>query len=360
MNRTIEIKTAHYPIMLHANSGMALENFLAEKKYSSVFVLMDDNTYADCYPVLYQDAPSLSGAELLVIEPGEANKTIAIANELWQSLTEYGADRHSLLINLGGGLVTDLGGFVASVFKRGMDFVNIPTSLLAMVDASIGGKTGVNLDGYKNQLGLFSTPKLLLIDDRFLDTLAHRQLLSAYAEMLKHGLISSNTYWQDLRNIGEVSPAVLVGYIEKSIRIKKEVVESDPTEKGLRKILNFGHTIGHAIESYFMDKPEPLLHGEAVAIGMLAEARLSNTLGRFPKSELMQVEETIQKYFGYLSLQNENIEAILPFVLQDKKKEGDKLNLSLLNKIGDCRINVDVSQEQIKNALKQTLYGYFN
>lgn len=229
-----------------------------------------------------------------------------------------------------------------------------------MVDASIGGKTGVNLDGYKNQLGLFSTPQLLLIDDRFLDTLAQRQLLSAYAEMLKHGLIASDTYWQDLRKIEEVSPAALVSYIEKSIRIKKEVVESDPMEKGLRKILNFGHTVGHAIESYFMDKPEPLLHGEAVAVGMLAEALLSNMLGRFSKSELMQVEETIQKYFGYLTLKNENIEAILPFVLQDKKKEGDKLNLSLLNKIGDCRINVDVSQEQIKNALKHTLYGYFN
>jgi 3-dehydroquinate synthase len=360
MAKVVKIKNKEYPILLHVNAAAVLDAFIEKKAYSKFFVLMDENTYSHCFPLLADESRYANKAELLIIEAGEENKTIDIAKQLWQSLTEGEADRHSLLINLGGGLISDLGGFVAATFKRGMDFVNIPTSLLAMVDASIGGKTGVNLDKYKNQIGLFSTPKLIAIDFRFLDTLPQRELVSAYAEMVKHGLIADKAYWKALCSIEKLNSESLKIYIETSIRIKKAIVDQDPTEKGVRKILNFGHTIGHAIETFFMDTQNPVLHGEAVAFGMLAEAYLSAEILNLPQAELKEIESHIQTHFAKLNIAQNQLKAIAALVNQDKKKNGNELNFSLLENIEKCAIDVNVNTEQIVKSLSYSIHGSHN
>ena len=360
MIKASTIQTSDYLILFGVNAGNALDAYLDTKSYSKVFVLMDENTYTHCYPVLSLDSVNLLEAELLVIDPGEENKSIEIATQLWGSLTDGGADRHSLLINLGGGIVSDIGGFVASTYKRGMDFVNIPTSLLAMVDASIGGKTGINFGHYKNHVGLFSTPKQIIIDTRFLETLPQEQILSAYAEMLKHGLIEDEKYWEELSEINELVPEYLIQHIEKSIQIKKRVVEQDPSEKGLRKVLNYGHTIGHAIESYFMATVSPLSHGESVAIGMLAEAYLSTEILNMPVKEFERIKQNIKLHYSHIHIDESQIEAIADLVLHDKKKEGEQLNFSLLKRIGQCEINIQITKKQIIESLKTSINGLAN
>jgi 3-dehydroquinate synthase len=360
MFKSSTIQTSDYSILLGVNAGNALDVYLETKSYSKLFVLMDENTYAHCYPVLSLDTVNLLDAELLVIDPGEENKSIEIAAQLWESLTEAGADRHSLLINLGGGILSDLGGFVASSFKRGMDFINIPTSLLAMVDASIGGKTGINLGHYKNQVGLFSTPKQIIIDERFLKTLPQEQILSAYAEMLKHGLIKDEKYWEELSEIKQLDPENLIQHIEKSIQIKKQIVDQDPTEKGLRKALNYGHSIGHAVESFFMETNTPLSHGESVAVGMLAEAYLSKGILKMSAKELERIDENIRTHYAHIHIDESQVEAIADLVMHDKKKEGNHLNFSLLKKIGQCEINVQVTRKQIEESIKYIIYGFVN
>lgn len=360
MNKVITIQTPDYPILLGVNAGESLDAFLNTKAYSKLFILMDENTYEHCYPLLSANSENLLDAELLVIDSGEENKSIEIAAQLWESLTEAGGDRHALLINLGGGIVSDLGGFVASTFKRGMDFVNIPTTLLAMVDASIGGKTGINLGHFKNQVGLFSTPKQLIIDVRFLETLAQEQIVSAYAEMIKHGLIADKKYWAELTDIKRLDLKLLIPHIEKSIRIKKQFVDQDPNEKGPRKALNFGHSIGHALESFFMETATPLLHGEAIAIGMIAEAYLSHILLKMPEQQLQAIDQNIKTHFKHQIIKEDQLDAIAELVFHDKKKEGNLLNFSLLKQIGECEINVQVSKNQIVNALKYVVYELSN
>ena len=358
MDKAITIKTSDYTIFLGVNAANALDVFLNTKSYSKIFVLMDENTYTHCYPVLSSDTENLLNAELLLIDAGEDNKNIEIATQLWESLTDSGADRHSLLINLGGGVVSDLGGFVASIFKRGMDFINIPTSLLAMIDASIGGKTGINLGHYKNQIGLFSPPKQIIIDPRFLETLPQEQILSAYAEMLKHGLIEDKKYWKELSEIAELTPKNLIPYIEKSIHIKKQIVDKDPTEKGLRKVLNYGHSVGHAIESFFMDTDSPILHGEAVAIGMLAEAHLSTEILNMSVKDLGKIDQNIRLHYSHIHIDESQIDTIVSLTMHDKKKEGLHLNFSLLKQIGQCEINQQVTKEQIIRSLKYIIHGF--
>ncbi len=360
MDKPITIQTSQYTILLGGNAGAHLSTFLKKHSYSKLFVLMDENTYEKCYPPLLLSTVELSDAELMIIDPGEENKSIEVATQLWRSLNESEADRHSLLINLGGGIITDLGGFVASCFKRGMDFIHIPTSLLAMIDASVGGKTGINLDHFKNQIGLFSTPKQIIIDPHFLETLPQKQLLSAYAEMLKHGLIANKKYWDDLCNLSQINSTQLQSFIEDSIQIKKRVVEEDPTEKGLRKILNFGHSIGHAIESYYLTSEKAFTHGEAVALGLLAEAYLSVKILNLDPSELKQIEQIIRSHYSFTPIQEDHLEEIANLVMHDKKKEGSHLNFSLLKKIGQTEINIQVTQNEILNALKYLIHGHYN
>jgi 3-dehydroquinate synthase len=288
--------------------------------------------------------------EILEIESGEENKTIDTCVGLWEALSELGADRKSALLNLGGGVLTDLGGFVASTFKRGIDFINIPTTLLSMVDASVGGKTGVDLGNLKNQVGVINQPVMVLVQPDFLDTLVERQVTSGLAEMLKHGLIQDATYWDMLKELNTLED--LKQHILASIKIKNHVVLQDPTEQHLRKILNFGHTLGHAIESYFLDRvdKQPLLHGEAIAIGMILEAYLSMKLTELPMSQMEDIKKTFLKYFKKIKISETERKEIIALLKFDKKNTHGNINFVLLNRIGKPQIDVQVPDDLILEA----------
>lgn len=265
-------------------------------------------------------------------------------------MTEAALDRKALLLNLGGGVVTDMGGFCASLYKRGIRFINMPTTLLSQVDASVGGKLGVDFNGLKNHLGVFNEPETVLIAPEFLQTLPQAELRSGYAEILKHGLIRDKTYFEKLKTKNWESQD-WESLIMHSVGIKKAVVEADPKEAGLRKILNFGHTIGHAFESYFLDSENHLLHGEAIALGMICEGFLSFQKIGFSFEELDQLTKTLLQIYGKVEFSEEHLNPILDLCLQDKKNEGSTLLFSLLNSIGDCDYNIPVNREEIREAI---------
>ncbi|MFD2585685.1 3-dehydroquinate synthase [Croceitalea marina] len=316
--------------------------------YSKVFLLVDTNTRKLCLDK-FEAIVDFKIDAIIEIKPGEEHKTIATCLEVWQQLSDLGADRKSLLINLGGGVVTDLGGFVASTFKRGIDFINIPTTLLAMVDASIGGKTGVDLGVLKNQVGVINQPVMVLIFPEFLATLEERQLKSGFSEMLKHGLISDSTYWEELINTKDFSST---DFIRKSVAIKNSVVLQDPTEKGIRKKLNYGHTIGHAIESYFLDSPhlKTLLHGEAIAIGMILEGYFSHELSGLSKLDLNEIKKAFLSHFKKVDFTDQDIEIIIDLLKHDKKNTHGNVNFVLLQEIGIPVLDVKVPLELFKKA----------
>jgi len=350
--KEILLETKNYPIQLCESAGEHIDLFLANRNYSSIYILMDENVMEHCWPILHHESESLKKAEILVIEGGESQKNIEIANQLWETLNEYGADRSSLLVNFGGGVVSDLGGFIASTFKRGMDFINIPTTLLSMVDASIGGKTGINLQSSKNQVGVFNEPQALFIQTDFLKTLDKKQLLSGWAEMLKHGLIADKSHWESLITEENIIPEKLHSHIIKSINIKKEVVEKDPKEKNIRKILNFGHTLGHALETWSLkNDEEALLHGEAVAIGMILESYLSVKFSRLSNSEFEEIYSQISRYFKPYNITDTFIDHLEKLLSQDKKKSGDELNLTFVTTIGKSIINQQCGLEDIKESI---------
>lgn len=347
------IASGTYEVHLGDLAKAALQQHLNTRNYSKVFVLVDENTKELCLPKLM---PLLESHvdDVLTIVPGEAHKTITSCMNLWEALSHKGADRKSILINLGGGVLTDMGGFVASTFKRGIDFINIPSTLLAMVDASIGGKTGVDLGSLKNQIGVINQPQMVLVLPELLETLEERQLVSGYAEMLKHGLIHNETYWDHLKITSNFSDTA---HIQTSIAIKNEVVLEDPTEKGLRKILNFGHTLGHAIESYFLENPkkETLLHGEAIAAGMILEAYLSHELKGLSKVAVNEIKATFLKHFPKVEFDEEDIEVIVDLMKYDKKNSHGHVNFVLLQNIGKAVIDVQVPEDLIPKA-----FAYYN
>ena len=331
----------------------ALLQHIRVQEYSKVFVLVDGNTRKFCLDKLQTLlGPKIDGHTEIV--PGEAHKTIKTCSSVWQELSSSGGDRKSVLINLGGGVVTDLGGFVASTFKRGIDFINIPTTLLAMVDASIGGKTGVDLGSLKNQIGVINQPEMVLIFPDFLKTLEERQITSGFAEMLKHGLIKDSEYWESLKSGVDHTHT---DSIQKSIAIKNEIVLQDPTELGIRKILNFGHTLGHAIESYFLDHPEKpaLLHGEAIAIGMILEAYLSHKLKGLSKLSLDDIKTTFLRHFERVIFSEDDLKIIIDLMKHDKKNAHGNINFVLLQDIGQAVIDVKVPESHIESA-----FAYYN
>jgi 3-dehydroquinate synthase len=346
------IQTKSYPIIISDNIGTEIDQFLFNRDYSSLFILMDENIMDKCWPKLYKESELLREAEIFLIEPGEQQKNIEIVVQLWQALSEYEADRSSLLINFGGGVISDMGGFIASTYKRGIDFINIPTSLLSMVDASVGGKTGINLDYAKNQIGVFNQPQALFIQFDFLKTLDERQIKNGFAEMLKHGLIANTPHWKSLSNLAEINQASLSPFIEDSIRIKNEMVELDPLEKGIRKSLNFGHTIGHLLETWSLQNDEnPLLHGEAITIGLLIESYLSiNALG-LSDLEFQEIKDFITKTYKKYSIPDSLINEFETIINQDKKKKGKKLNFTFVPQIGSFKIDQNCSMEEIKESL---------
>jgi len=350
MNSNV-IQTKSYPIIIHSNAGEQLDLFLKDKDYSSVFVLMDENIMEYCWPELSKNSQQLRNAELIIIDAGEEQKDIEVAIQIWKMLTDNNADKSSLFINIGGGVVSDLGGFIASTYKRGIDFIQIPTSLLAMVDASVGGKTGINLQSYKNQIGVFNNPQAIFIQTSLLNTLSKRHLTNGYAEMLKHGIINNIQHWEELSKLTKISAKSVQTYIQKSIHIKNDIVAQDPLETGIRKSLNFGHTMGHIIESWSMNHDKkPLLHGEAIAIGIILESFLSQKIG-LSSDSFHAIANHIHHHFGIYYISSEFVNNFENYLNQDKKKRGKKYNFTFVPEIGIFLINQDCTLEEIRESL---------
>ncbi len=343
-----------YAVHFNNKGYEALNNYLKDNRFSKLFIIVDNNTHVHCLPHFMGNLETDLDCEIIEIESGESNKNIDTCVGVWNALSELGADRKSLIINIGGGVVTDLGGFVACTFKRGLKYINVPTSLLAMVDASVGGKTGVDLGALKNQVGVISSGDIVLVDTAFLDTLPQNHLKSGLAEMLKHGLIYDSIYWNKLIDLNNLSLNDLDHLIHQSVEIKNSIVTEDPFEHGRRKTLNFGHTLGHAIESYFLSRTdkEDLLHGEAIAIGMIMEAYISAELLDFPKDELKIIKQTFLKIFSKVSIDISDHDAIIDLLKYDKKNEHGNINFVLLEKIGVPKIDCLVENELIIKAFE--------
>lgn len=339
-------------VIVSGNLERDLVNAIAECEHDKIFILTDQTTHDMCLPKL-QNFLCLKGAQSIVIKAGDTNKTLDSLAEVWTALSQGGATRHSLMINLGGGMVTDLGGFAASTFKRGIDFINIPTTLLAMVDASVGGKTGINFGGLKNEIGVFSDSKFVIINTQFLDTLDHDNICSGYAEMLKHGLISDNKHWAELVDFNLAQPdlAQLQRMVAESIKVKERIVTEDPHEHGIRKALNLGHTVGHALESFAMKHGRPVLHGYAVAYGMVCELYLSARKTDFPTDKMHQTVRFILDHYGRLPYTCDDYPELLELMRHDKKNTSGIINFTLLGGIGDIRINQTATKEEIEEAL---------
>lgn len=321
-------------------------------EHDRTFILTDETTRQLCWPVI-KDFPYLSDAHLITIGASDINKTLQSTSHVWEELQRGGATRHSLLINLGGGMVTDLGGFAASTFKRGINFINIPTTLLAMVDASVGGKTGINFGSLKNEIGVFNDSKYVLLCTDFLQTLDDRNLFSGYAEMLKHGLISTPSHWNELIafDITLPDPATLARLLATSVAVKERIVTDDPHEHGIRKALNLGHTIGHAFESWAMRHGHPILHGYAVAYGIIPELYLACTKTNFPQHIMRQAVSYIRSVYGTLPITCDDYPELLELMTHDKKNIAGTINFTLLGDIGDILINQTATEKEIQEAL---------
>ncbi|WP_309642307.1 3-dehydroquinate synthase [Flavobacterium sp.] len=348
------IQANGYPIYFNEAGYEALNQFITETKYSSIFVLVDSQSNEYCLPNFLPYLATEIAIEIVEFDSGESSKNIETCVQIWNVLTELGADRKSVIINLGGGVVTDLGGFVASTFKRGIDFIHIPTTLLAMVDASVGGKNGVDLGNLKNQIGVINVPKMVIIDSNYLETLPQNEMRSGLAEMLKHGLIFDKNYWQKFLDLKQLDLADLDDLIFRSIEIKNEIVMQDPTENGIRKALNFGHTLGHAIESYFLENENKrtLLHGEAIAVGMILESYLSWQKNWISEAEFLQIKNTISGIFETVIFDDNDINPILDLLIHDKKNEYGTIQFALIEGIGKIKINQTAEKELIIEAFK--------
>ena len=330
-----------------------IEKALNVKAYSAVFILVDENSKEHCLPILM---PYLPNFEVIEIQSGEIHKNLTTCEIIWSKLIQANAGRNALLINLGGGVIGDMGGFCASVYKRGIDFIQIPTTLLSQVDASVGGKLGIDFKLIKNCIGAFCNPQTVLIDIRFLKTLPPKEFLSGYAEIFKHALIYDKKYWVQLTNTEpslQMDFSFLQEVIHTSVQIKKEVVTADPFEKGLRKILNFGHTIGHAVETWFLENAEvPLLHGEAIVIGMICESFLSNKLNTLSNAQLNYIVDTFSLHYNHHLIPGEALEAILGHIKNDKKNIAKENNFTFLKTIGLAEYNCSAKKEDILASIQ--------
>ena len=339
-------------IILSQDLEKELTEIVAQCSPDRIFVLADTTTERLCAPRL-RDIEAISDAPHIIIGATDTYKNLDTLSQVWTALGEGGASRHSLLINLGGGMVTDLGGFAASTFKRGITYVNIPTTLLSMVDASVGGKTGINFNGLKNEIGVFNSAHTVILDTEFLRTLDHENVCSGYAEMLKHGLISNRKNWSELINfdLDEVDYKHLQDMVATSVAIKGRVVTEDPLEKGIRKALNLGHTVGHAFESLALRTNRPVLHGYAVAWGLICELYLSAVKTGFPHDVLYQAVRFIRENYGRFDIDCKQYPEIIELMTHDKKNTAGIINFTLLGDIGDIRINQTADRKEIEEAL---------
>ena len=344
---------AQQEIIISKNISKDLQTSIAKHPHDKLFILTDEHTHTLSLPLL-KDISGISEATHIVIGAGDIHKTLETLSTVWSNLSQQGGTRHSLLINLGGGMVTDLGGFAAATFKRGISYINIPTTLLAMVDASVGGKTGINFNGLKNEIGAFAPAAQVILDSEFLRTLDAYNIRSGYAEMLKHGLISTPAHWSKLLNfnLNQIDYAQLRQLIGHSVHIKEEIVKVDPFEKGIRKALNLGHTIGHALESFALESGHPVLHGYAVAWGMVCELYLSHMKTDFPVDKMRQTVQFIKEHYGRLAFNCKHYEQFFELMRHDKKNtSADEINFTLLGEIGDIKINQTATKEEIFEAL---------
>ncbi|MEB8329190.1 3-dehydroquinate synthase [Flavobacteriaceae bacterium KMM 6897] len=339
------ITSDSYSVHFNKNAYQVLNMHLEDANYSKIFILVDENTHNLCLPQFMAEIEGDYQYEIIEIESGEIHKNLETCTQVWEAMSELDADRKSLMINLGGGVITDMGGFIASCFKRGIHFINVPTTLLSMVDASVGGKTGIDLGPLKNQIGVINQPQMVLVMTEFLNTLEERQLQSGFAEMLKHGLIKDKKYWEELTMLSNFDD--MDEFIYNSVLIKNGVVLQDPTEQNIRKILNFGHTLGHAIESYFLESTtnETLLHGEAIAIGMIMEAFLSKELTGLSQRELEDIKVTFLNRYKKIAFTEEDIQAILGLMKFDKKNSHGNINFVLLKSIGNPVIDIKIAND---------------
>ncbi|TAE81924.1 MAG: 3-dehydroquinate synthase [Bacteroidetes bacterium] len=344
-----EYSLKNYSIYLGNEVFDSLLEHLIESSYTQVFVLVDEQTEKYCLPILQK---TLFDTKIIRIKSGEINKSLETLQTIWNELFDNQADKKSVVINLGGGVINDIGGFAASTFKRGIDYVNIPTTLLAMVDSSIGGKLGIDYQNIKNAIGLIKDPVAVYINPIFLDTLDARELRNGFAEMIKHGLIADEEYWDKILKINAIDASTLLPLIAGSIKVKVQVVKKDPHEEDLRKILNFGHTIGHAIEAYSLihDK-KPLKHGEAIAIGMICESFLAKEYQGLGGKELRIISDFILQHYPKYSLKNILSPELIKFMRQDKKNNSDQINFVSLKRIGKAITNRTFSDQQISLAL---------
>lgn len=336
-------------IILSDNITGALEKAIAAIEHDKLFLLCDENTLRLCVPVIQSVADRCG---IITIPAGDTNKGLESISHVWAELQRMGATRHSLMVNLGGGMVTDLGGFAASTFKRGIKFINIPTTLLSMVDASVGGKTGINFGGLKNEIGVFNNADCVILDTVFLRTQDSDNLCSGYAEMLKHGLISDRKMWAELIAFDILDPdlSLLQRMVADSVKIKERIVLEDPLEHGIRKALNVGHTIGHAFESWAL-KRKPILHGYAVAYGIVSELYLSAKKAGLPTDVLHQTVRYILDHYGRLPITCDDYDELLALMTHDKKNVAGTINFTLLGGIGDIIINQTATREEIIEAL---------
>ncbi len=334
-------------VIISSNLEQTLTSAIQACEYDRLFVLVDTTTEKCCLPLI-QHSDGINEAQHIVIQPTDQHKTLETVSYVWSELQRMGATRHSLMINLGGGMVTDLGGFAASTFKRGINYINIPTTLLSMVDASVGGKTGFNFGGLKNEIGVFNNADSVILDTVFLRTMDDENLLSGYAEMLKHGLLSNQEMWAELMTTDHLMPSTRM--VADSVAVKQRIVTQDPTEHGIRKALNLGHTAGHAFESLALSR-QPILHGYAVAYGLVVELYLCCVKTGFPQDKMRQTIQFIKENYGRMTITCDDYPELLHLMHHDKKNKGDNINFTLLGDIGDIRIDQTVSEDDIKEAL---------
>lgn len=339
-------------VILSENIEQSLKQAISNCPHDKLFILADECTAHLCIPHICE-VECLKGAEYITIGATDTHKTLETLAHVWKALGDNGGTRHSLMLNVGGGMVTDLGGFAASTFKRGITYINIPTTLLAMVDASVGGKTGINFNGLKNEVGVFNPANSVLIDTNFLRTLDYSNLVSGYAEMLKHGLISTVEHWAELLNFdfNHVDYPTLQTLVAKSVRIKESIVEQDPLEHGIRKALNLGHTVGHAFESLALEEDRPHLHGYAVAWGMVCELYLSHLKTGFPIDKMRQTIQFIRETYGIFTFDCKQYDRLYQFMTHDKKNTSENINFTLLGEVGDIRINQTATRKEIDEML---------
>ena len=358
MDKSFCVESNTYKIFVGENIFNELNPFINTIQITDnkLFILVDENTKKKCLPKLLSNCDRLKNAEIIEIVSGEENKNIITCFSIWQTLSDSFADRNSVIINLGGGVITDIGGFTASTFKRGIKFINIPTTLLAQVDAAIGGKTGIDFENLKNQIGTFSNPEAVFIYPDFLKTLPENHLCSGFAEIIKHSLIADEKYWKKIKKLQLENISDWTEIILQSLKIKNERIIKDPFDKDLRKDLNFGHTIGHALEAFSLESvSKSLLHGEAVAIGIICESYLSFLKTSLTKIDLSNISNYISSIFSFTLINKNHYKLIFEIMLQDKKNKTRNINFTLLKSIGKALINQECSKEMIFESL-----DYFN